>query len=171
MPFQTTWRVVDQVDTNCRPTKKGDPQVGIRTDKGEWIKLSGEGVLQVKVGNKIEISEPSQFGKSWYARLNSIEIPIAKQETKPEPAKEIASNGNGNHAPAGSGKIPWLEFVAAFKGAHAMALEAEPDKVDGGLSTIDRSQARAALVNTAIIAFSNGRIEAPELEAQEDAPF
>ena len=164
--FQTTWRVVDQLDTNCRPTKKGDPQVAIRTDKGEWIKISGEGVLRVRVGNKIEISEPAQFGKSWYARLCTIDLTPAREPKPEEPKQEPAPAASNGHAPSGNGKIPWLEFQLAFKAAHALALECEPDADTG--EWIDRSQARAALVNTFVIAFSNGRIEAPEVPDSDD---
>lgn len=62
-----------QVDHNQRPTKKGDPQIGVKTEKG-WLKLSGGDVKSVKAGDVLLLNgEPQQFGKSWYGRLKEIE--------------------------------------------------------------------------------------------------
>ena len=164
------WRVVDQI-LEARPTKAGNPQIRIRTDKQEWINVSGEGVLNVRVGNKIEMSEPKQYGKSFYAFLQAI-------ETTPTKILPASSSQNGSPTPpkqetlpeikaAPNGKLPWAEFEAVFRAAHRLAMEVEPDS-ELEVQTIDRSQARAALVQTALVAFRDGRIEAPIFG--EDSP-
>lgn len=171
MAYATTWRVVEQIDTSAgATTTKGKPQKKVHTDKNEWMMVTGEGCQWIKPGDKIEISEPQPYGKNntLYATFQSLDPALPKPPAPtPNGAAPAASNGNG------SGKIPWMEFTAAFRAAHAMALEVEPDShtniitSDGAITTtpLDRSTARAALVNTAIIAFSNGKIETPEIEA------
>lgn len=68
-------------------------------------------------------------------------------------------------AQASNGKVAWLEYQIVAKAAHALALDLEPDYEAGN---IDRSAARAAIVNTAMIAFANGKISMPEVE---ETPF
>lgn len=74
-----------------------------------------------------------------------------------------ASNGNGHgHA------ISWFDYRAMAQAAHELAKELEPDQFDAGLSTIDRSTARAAILNTVMIAYSNGKVVVP---TDDDMPF
>lgn len=69
-----------------------------------------------------------------------------------------ASNGAG---PNGGVCISWWEYIDAMRTAHEAARELEPD--DG--------QARAALVDTAMIALTNGRVKLPpKAESESDAP-
>jgi len=51
--------------------------------------------------------------------------------------------------------IPWAEYERTLRAAHAIAMELEYS------ATEDRSQARAAIINTVMIAFTNGKIAAP----------
>lgn len=79
-----------------------------------------------------------------------------------------AGNGNGNgHA------VQWADYAMVARHAHKLACELEPDgyKDDGPsegapATAVDRSTARAAIVNTALIAFSNGKIA-----IEDDIPF
>lgn len=171
---QTEWRKVEQLN-EIKTSQKGNPQRGVRTEKG-WVTVRGAQALlarmqvglSIEIGNLSEFTNPSTNKTAWYGQLMNVGDPPAPAEPKQQ---ESAPATNG-HAPAASnGKIPWLEFQLAFKAAHALALECEPD-ADTGV-WIDRSQARAALVNTFVIAFSQGRIEAPELEDEppESTPF
>ncbi len=82
-------------------------------------------------------------------------------------ATATASNGNGN------GKITWDAYRAMAEAAHDLAHKLEPDGVaphiegddHGYHTTVDRSTARAAILNTVMIAYSNGKIVIP---ADED---
>ena len=76
-----------------------------------------------------------------------------------------SASGNGN------GHIEWHEYDKMMRLAHRTALELEPDydndgSAGGAVSFLDRSTARAALVNTVMIAFSNGK-----LWLDDDIPF
>lgn len=138
MAFLTTWRVVQGVEP-ARDTKKGDPQIKVRTDKGESINVSAAAanrnqIASVAVGDKIEISEPTDFNGTLYARLNNVEHP---------PAPKAASNGSARS---------WVDYHAMATIAHALAAQFEPTD----------ATARAAILNTVMIAFSNGKVELPD---------
>ncbi len=88
--------------------------------------------------------------------------------TKVYEATATTSNGNGN---GGNGKITWDAYRAMAEAAHGLAVKLEPDVEDvaqgGGdnFIKVDRSTARAAILNTVMIAYSNGKIVVP---ADED---
>lgn len=83
--------------------------------------------------------------------------------------ESAASNGH-------SGAVSWSEYEQMARLAHALAAALEPnvesvlDPDDGKLAhpEIDRSPARAAILNTVMIAFSNGKVALPE---EEPTPF
>ena len=58
-----------------------------------------------------------------------------------------------------NGKIPWSDWSLVCRAAHELACLLEPD--DQGEHICEWSNARAALVNTVMIAFSNGKLETP----------
>lgn len=60
----------------------------------------------------------------------------------------------------GNGKITWDAYRAMAEAAHGLAGKLEPDFV--GEPAMDRSSARAAILNTVMIAYSNGKIFVPE---------
>lgn len=76
----------------------------------------------------------------------------------------VSSNGHGSAAPAAS--VTWEDYRQMMRLAHSEATDLEHDD----------PQARAAIVNTVMIAFSNGKVslpkqdEAPEPD-QDDIPF
>jgi hypothetical protein len=88
-------------------------------------------------------------------------------------ATATASNGNGN------GKITWDAYRALAEAAHGLAMKLEPDDEtervdrDGGRvqAMVDRSTARAAILNTVMIAYSNGKIVVPEDDDDQIPPF
>lgn len=57
-----------------------------------------------------------------------------------------------------NGHITWDDYRAMAEAAHELAMKMEPDAPEGG---IDRSAARAAILNTVMIAYSNGKIIVP----------
>jgi hypothetical protein len=79
-----------------------------------------------------------------------------------------AAAGNGN------GKITWDDYRAMAEAAHGLAAKLEPDgwksASDLGEATliVDRSTARAAILNTVMIAYSKGDIFVP---VDDDMPF
>lgn len=78
-----------------------------------------------------------------------------------------ASSSNGN------GKITWDAYRAMAEAAHSLAMKLEPDGSfhsddSGAYQNMDRSAARAAILNTVMIAYSNGKIFVPE---DDDMPF
>ena len=84
------------------------------------------------------------------------------------------TNNNGN----GNGKITWDAYRAMAEAAHDLAHKLEPDGVaphiegddHGYHTTVDRSSARAAILNTVMIAYSNGKIFVPA-EDDDIPPF
>ena len=89
------------------------------------------------------------------------------------PTSEMTDPSHEN----GQGAIQWWDYIQAMRGAHAIATELEPDtkNEDTGAALI-RSNARASLVNTMMIAFSQGKVQAPAEEPREpdsdvDIPF
>jgi len=89
-------------------------------------------------------------------------------------ATDTASSGNGN------GKITWDAYRAMAEAAHELAIKLEPDGIIAETSelgnartytiTTDRSTARAAILNTVMIAYSNGKIFVPE-DDDDPPPF
>jgi len=171
---------VDQIDNSVNPkTQKGKPQKKIRTDKNQWVMVTGDGAEQIVLGSKIEISEPKPYGKNntLYATLQSIEI----SNSMPKPPERAYRAGPAeqamlttttpapNGAKPSNGKISWLEFASFFKATHEMLREVEPDsELETGI--IDRSAARATMMNTCVMAFEHGRIEAPDVPDTDDDP-
>lgn len=79
-----------------------------------------------------------------------------------------ASSGNGHG-------ISWDDYRQMAEAAHELAMKLEADVfADNGqegvpIVTVDRSHARAAILNTVMIAFSNGKIANPLID--DDMPF
>jgi len=81
---------------------------------------------------------------------------------------------------ASSNGITWDAYRAMAEAAHELARKLEPDGQEIGetqtggedhalpIVTVDRSSARAAILNTVMIAYSNGKIVVPE--GDDDIP-
>ena len=115
-------------------------------------------------GHRIEI-EVTDKGKYKVAKL-----------VKDLGPKEAQAHGTGPAAPAGLTLTDWLN---AMQRVHGIVTDLEPDSVETAVDpqnqlikyvTVDRSTARAALVNTTLIALSNGRISIDKPDVDED-PF
>src|SRR5690349_18609000 len=117
------------VKSTTKESKQAQGKIywGVKHDDGNWYNVVQD--LKPTMGQRFECDvKETEFNGRTYRWATPIQ-PVAA------PA---AANNNGNgHASAvqSSGKIPWLEFTAAFKATHAMALEVEPDKFDAGMST------------------------------------
>ena len=186
--FPTTWRTVEQLE-EVKASKKGNPQRRIRTDQG-WVTCRGK--INLYVGDKIELqglnefSNPNTGNSAWYAEV--VDISREKPATPPLQQQPSTPQQETKPAPTPSGtayraefirteKIPWADFELAFNRLVELANEAEPNRQSGATGDwAICSEARAAIINTGIIAFSQGRIEAPlpgpEVKVQDDdIPF
>lgn len=125
----------------------------------------------------------------WF--VNEDATPLAGKEVEIDVTEKTSAKGNkysiakivkvlegaapGGGGGNGNGHIAWSEYEQMAGLAHQLALTMEPDAVaDHGqegapIITVDRSTARAAILNTVMIAFSNGKISLPA--ADDDMPF
>ena len=151
---------VSQRDDQLSRTGKGKPKLGCKVSDGRWIQVMGDGIADIRAGDELVLSEPAQFGKSWFATLKEIKAP---------PDGQAPSDG-----------VPtWDHCEQLIRKAHELALELEPDgyaerekriEVESPngephtepLVVVDRSRARMAFVSTLIIAFTNRKIAADE---------
>jgi hypothetical protein len=174
-----TWTVAKEVDP-IGQNSKGDLIRAINNGTG-WIKLSGDKDLLYKLspGAKVRHGPVKVYGKSSFATLYEIEKPqatpppAAKPATQP-PAPKASSNWSNNGAAAPTSSVRTMaECKAALFEFHKWAVMCEPEAVDQAPDSnpvyLDRAQARTAIVNTLMIAFTNGKIEAPK-EAEPEIP-
>ena len=116
----------------------------------------------------------ARVGKSFEIEVTEKTSAQGRQYKIAKLVKEIAgavaqASGNGY-----AHKLDDFIFVAHE--AHKLACELEPDGVasppagseEQPITTIDRSRARAAIVNTFVMAFSKGQIAIP---SADDIPF
>jgi hypothetical protein len=88
----------------------------------------------------------------------------APEADKPSSQAALTPSEKAQFHPAssGNGKIPWADYMTAMTAAHTRASFLERDD----------PQARAALVNTAMIAFSKGQVALPTQEdLDKEVPF
>lgn len=107
----------------------------------------------------------------------TLEVEVSEKTSKSGNKYKIAkilreitgSSGGGN------GHIAWSQYEHMAKLAHGLAVSLEPDEIETGdensipLMKVDRSASRAAILNTVMIAFSNGKISLPE--DADEMPF
>jgi len=108
-------------------------------------------------------------------KYNSWMAIVAIEDDKPAPKAEEAEAEAPTERRSNNG-IPVNDWMSAMKEFHKLALELEPDELakqftDTEVAPIelvktDRSVARAAILNTCMIALSNGKID-----MADDIPF
>jgi hypothetical protein len=158
----------------------------ISTDSNKKLSLLGQYDLLAKLspGMSIQHSKPSEFGNRFYATLELIEPPVgasgfyqppkaapqpAPKPTTPPPAPAPSSNWpNG----ATSAAPTWDEYKRMAFAAQELAWMIEPDlppddKVKDQF--IDRSLARVAIVQSVLVAFREGKVQAPK-EGEAEIP-
>jgi len=152
---------IDAVGKLQKTKKNNAEYTGIKGPTGDWINLMGDHT-KLQKGVEIEITDPKTLGSgtSLWAYL--------KEEKKPEaapPAKDQVPTQTG------PGPTPWVdpnrktfsEYEAFVKRAAALASQVLPGQDD---------QAIAAIIDTGVIAFLNGKIVLDEPEPdQDDVPF
>ncbi len=140
-------------------TNQYGPSAKVKLSNGDYVFINEEPAPLVGKTVDIEVTDkPNKAGTRTY-KVGKI--------SKVYEATAANSNGNNN------GKISWDDYRAMAEAAHDLAAKLEPDAKrigpnDDGLETfisLDRSTARAAILNTVMIAYSNGKIFVP---ADED---
>lgn len=114
------------------------------------------------IGKLVEAEILPKPGKNY--KVGKIVVPIDDRE-----ATATASNGNSN----GAKIITWDVYRAMAEAAHSLAMKLEPDEVSEAegnrpkMVRTNRSKSRAAIMNTILIAYANGKIFVPEDEDEE----
>jgi hypothetical protein len=163
-------------------SRKGNPYRPIRTDKQIPINLNGELPMleQLQPGVKIRISEPKKFGRDVWATLYEIEQSkgyasnqnpqqlVQKPAQKP-PEPPILGGLQAQGAPT------WEEYKRVAYAAQDLAMQLESDiPCDPKTNDqyINNSMARAAIVQSILVAFRDGKVQAPkEKDSGQDAPI
>ena len=124
--------------------KSGKEYTNCKLSDGSYLNIWGD---QTKhIGKKVNINEPNIFGKAKWTSIDE-----SKPEVKPEPVKHD-----------GISKEEYLTFMEEVWGVVA---KLEPDT-----ETSCGAQARAALVNTAMINYCQGKIIIESEEPPEEEP-
>jgi len=142
---------------------------GVKAPDGTWYSLHQHD--KPNKGDTLNVNVEQHHGKDGRAYLDAYPIidrsrGVTIPDGTPAPAKPQAAQSNGH--------IPWEDYRRMAEHAHMLAARLEPDGTETSQSDnnfqatlIDRSAARAAILNTVMIAFSNGKIALPK---QPDEP-
>jgi len=134
--------------------KSGKTYTNCKLSDGSWLNIWGD--QKENFGKTVNVMEPQQFGKSKWANID---------KTKPEPKPESEKKSG----------ITKQEYLNWMEEVWARAMKLEPDKKDEMGNGDCCANARAALINTAMIALTNGKIiiedEEPPDELGDDVPF
>jgi len=125
--------------TAVKATKNGKQYTGIKYGDNQWVNVWGDHTD--KKNRTMTISEIQVFGKSGWAKE---EKPVQPEIPQSSPSSDKLTKG---------GYKNWLEEM------WELAMKLEPNAPD----------ARAALVNTAMIAWSNNKI-IDEFSAEDEEP-
>jgi len=137
--------------SDLKTTDRG-PSAKIKTRNGDQIYINEDPTNLVGQTVDIDVNEKTSQKGNRYKVGKIIKVYEA-----------TASNSNGNN----NGKITWDAYRAMAEAAHELARKLEPDAPEGG---IDRSQARASIVNTTLSRYCEGKIFVPA-EDDDIPPF
>jgi len=137
---------VESCARETRRTKDGREYTGLKIN-GNWVNVIGD--HRDKYKKQIDLEIQGNWGKLV------------------EPKTTGPASGNGH-----SGAATIDDYKEIAMRAHGIAASLEPDipNQDPGDQYVSRAVARAAIVNTFLIAFSNGKISLPE-EDNPPPPF
>lgn len=130
---------IESCTKDTRTTKGGVLHTGIKAN-GQWYNIAGD--------------QRNLYGKEVNLEINGQWAKLVKQSAMAITGK---SSSDDNQL-----QIAWEDYIVAVRKAHLVANDLEPDEnrtIDGH---INRSQARATLVNTMMIALTNGQISLPQ---------
>jgi hypothetical protein len=113
---------------------------------------------------QVDLQSINSKGKTYWKAYTQA---IAPQTTAPTPppappsAPAPAPAPEPVPEPAQSTALSFDDYRLLVKDVHEIAVGLEPNTVDDHGNVVDRSQARIALVNTAVIAWTNGKLDLP----------
>lgn len=133
-----------------------------------------DAVSDIKTNNLGTSAKIKAGNESFY--VNEDPSPLVGKQVEVEITEKTSARGNKYSIAkilktvSGGASHSWNNYETMAKLAHGLACELEPDGIqaDTGTTTIDRSIARAAITNTVMIAFSNGKVD---LNDDSDIPF
>ena len=128
---------IEGVTKEVKQTGQGKPYSGLKID-GKWVNIEGDMRWMKGTTQSLELK---QNGKWTWAKRG------------PQPSQQEQANG----APGSGTGVTWSEYDAMLRLAWSVAMDLERDD----------ATARAAIVNTAMIAFTNGKLKADELEVPD----
>jgi len=138
--------------TAVKKTAKGKEYTGIKYGEGQWVNVWGDHTD--KKNKTMTISDIQVFGKSGWAKEE-------KPVQQPEVSQHWMMTQTSSDKLTKGGYKRWLEEM------WELAMKLEPDlEPTEHHALCDRSDARAALVNTAMIAWTNGKLQ-DEYEEEE----
>lgn len=152
---------VEQVTSGVKHDKNNRPYFSAKIGSA-WYSVAGTDDNRQEVINKnvsYTVTKPAQGNYNAWIKIDAVESPMPASRAGLTPAPDTAKA-----ASHGNGSIAWDEYEEMAKMAHSLASELEPDgsgptdDPNRVYSIIDRSAARAAILNTVMIAFSNGKI-------------
>lgn len=154
------------VKSTTRESKQaqGKTYWGIKHEDDNWYNLITDAKPAMGAKYNVDVKETQYNGKT-YRWANII---------APQGAAKAQAESNGH--------VKWEDYRLMAEIAHDLAKVLEPDEqiqiVNGGpeVQHVDRSAARAAIVNTCMIAFANGKISLPQDDEgapplDDDIPF
>lgn len=125
---------------------QGKTYWGVKHEDGNWYNLITNDKPAMGARFDVEVKETQYNGRTY-------------RWATPHQGSQQASGGGG-----GNGHIPWEDYEQMMRAAHGVAWALEPDAGEHA----DRSTARAAIVNTVMIAFSNGKLALPKDDMPPD---
>ena len=183
-----SWTIAKEVDP-IGQNSKGDLIRAIHNGTG-WIKLSGDKDLLYKLspGTKVRHGPVKVYGKSSFATLYEIEKPQqGPQVHKPgntwEPPDSYQREKELHQVkppepqilgglPQTQGVPTWEEYKRVAYAAQDLAMQLESDiPCDPKTNDqyISNSMARAAIVQSILVAYRDGKVQAPK-EAEPEIP-
>lgn len=132
---------IESVTKEAKHTNSGKLYSGLKIN-GNWVNIEGDCRWMKGSTQSLELTQNGQW--TW-----------AKRGPQPSQQEQQQRQAQTNGASPGGGTgITWSAYSMMLGIAHATAQEFEPND----------ATARAAIVNTAMIAFTNGKLKADELE-------
>lgn len=153
-------QVTIEAVTKVKTTKNNKPFIGVMIGgkwyNAEWAFSMDPAPMKGKTVDVESLPNSDWIKIASVAKSEQFKAqpPAGFSQVRPKPEAQLPKIEN---AP----KIPWSEYKLMLIEAHNLASQLESEPVD--------AQARAAIVNTVMIAFTNGKIAAPEPMAEPPA--
>ena len=131
---------IESVTKEVKTTGQGKKYCGLKIN-GNWVNIEGDCLWMKGTTQSLELTQNGQW--TWAKRGPQP----SQQEQQQKPAQDN-SNVQG---------VTWSEYSAMLDLVHAFACHLEEND----------ATARAAITNTAMIAFTNGKLKADEPEVPD----